>query len=106
MPHDVMREGESSTGDPHSIEGVDQPEAGPSIPRKRLAEVDVEGSMTRRTRGKKVDYKHLNDPFSDEEVMSAEQITNLREMMMTSQLWNRLDDLLSGLSGSAQSNLS
>jgi hypothetical protein len=69
MPHDVTREGESSTGDPCSIEGVDQPEARPSIPWKQLAEADVEGSTTQRTRGKKVDYKHLNDPFSDEEVL-------------------------------------
>ena len=35
--------------------------------------------MTWRTRGKKVDYKHLNDPFTDEEVMCAKQITNLLE---------------------------
>jgi hypothetical protein len=30
-------------------------------------------------RGKKVDYKHLDDPFSDDETMSAEELTNLLE---------------------------
>jgi len=30
-------------------------------------------------RGKRIDYKRLDDPYSDEETMSAEQITNLLE---------------------------
>ena len=28
-------------------------------------------------RGKRINYKHLDDPYSDEETMSAEQIMNL-----------------------------
>jgi len=28
-------------------------------------------------RGKRINYKHLDDPYSDEETMSAEQIINL-----------------------------
>jgi len=30
-------------------------------------------------RGKRIDYKHLDDLYSDEETMSTEQITNLLE---------------------------
>jgi hypothetical protein len=30
-------------------------------------------------RGKRIDYKCLDDPYSDEETMSAEQIMNLLE---------------------------
>jgi transposase InsO family protein len=73
--NDAAREGEQISGT-RLIVSAD-PQAGPSIPRKRPAEADVEGSTTRRTRGKVVDYKQLNDPFSEEEVMSAEQLTNL-----------------------------
>ncbi len=28
-------------------------------------------------RGKRIDYKHLDDPFSDKETMKAEELTNL-----------------------------
>jgi hypothetical protein len=47
-------------------------------PLKRRAEEEAEGS-TRRTRGRRVDYQHLNDPWQDDESMNAEEITNLLE---------------------------
>ena len=81
MPDDVVCEGEPKGGTQNIVKDASdvQPEAGPSTPRKRTTDEVVEGSTTRRTRGKKVDYKHLNDPFTDEEVMCAKQITNLLE---------------------------
>jgi len=81
MLDDVVHEGEPKGGTQNIIKdgSDDQPEAGPSAPRKWPADEEAEGSTVRRTQGKKVKYKHLNDPFSDEEVMSAKQITNLLE---------------------------
>ena len=83
-PDDAVREGEPDGGTQNIVRDVSdvQPEAGPSVPRKRSADADedaVESTTRCRTRGKKVDYRHLNDPFSDEEAMSAEQLTNLLE---------------------------
>ena len=78
MPNDVAREGESGRG-MWLITCADPSEAGPSslIPQKRHAEDNIEESTMRRTRGKRVDYKHLADPFSDDEAMNAQEITNL-----------------------------
>jgi hypothetical protein len=82
-PNDAVRKGEPDGGMQNIVRNVSnvQPEAGPSIPQKHSADADEDAveSTTRQTRGKKVDYRHLNDPFSDEEVMSAEQLTNLLE---------------------------
>jgi hypothetical protein len=83
-PDDAVREGEPDGGMQNIVRDVSdvQLEAGPSVPRKRSVDADedaVESTTRRRTRGKKVDYRHLNDPFSDEEVMSAEQLMNLLE---------------------------
>ncbi len=81
MPDDVVCEGEPKGGTQNIVKDASdvQPEAGPSTPQKRTADEVVEGSTIWQTRGKKVDYKHLNDPFTDEEVMCAKQITNLLE---------------------------
>ena len=38
-----------------------------------------ESAMQQQTQGKKVNYRHLNDPYSDKEVISAKQLTNLLE---------------------------
>jgi len=35
--------------------------------------------MKCQTRGKRVDYGHLHDPFSDDEVINTEELTNLLE---------------------------
>jgi len=51
----------------------------PSKTQKQQADEDVEGSTKQQTRGKKVDYGHLHDPFSDDEVMNAEELTNILE---------------------------
>ena len=78
-PDDVARKGESmgnawNTGDARNVDA----KPGPLNPQKRTAEDDAEGS-SRKTRGKRVNYKHLDDPFSDDETMSAEELTNLLE---------------------------
>ncbi len=81
MLDDVAHEGEPKGGMQNIIKDASnvQLEAGPSTPQKWTVDEVVEGSTMWQTWGKKVDYKHLNNPFSDEEVMSAEQITNLLE---------------------------
>src|SRR6266581_973294 len=38
-----------------------------TIPLKRPAEVEIDPRSHRRTRGIRVDYRYLNDPFPDEE---------------------------------------
>jgi len=38
-----------------------------------------ESAMQQQTQGKKVNYRHLNDPYSDKKVISAEQLINLLE---------------------------
>jgi hypothetical protein len=88
MPDDVVHEGEPEGGTQNIVKdgSNDQPEAGPSAPRKRPADEEAEGSTVQQTQGKKVDYRHLNNPFSDEEVMSAKFQTYLRVMTTTSQL--------------------
>ena len=59
------------------VQNVDA-ESRPSNPRKWPVEDDAKGS-SQQTRGKKVNYKHLNDPFLDNKAMSAEELTNLLE---------------------------
>ena len=44
------------------MQNIVDAEPGPSIPRKRLAEDDIKGSVKRYMRGKKVDHKHLSNP--------------------------------------------
>ncbi len=39
----------------------------PTIPRKRPAEENIDPRSQRKTRGIRVDYQYLNDPFPDEE---------------------------------------
>ena len=78
-PDNAVHEGESmgnaqNTGDAWNVDAKPVP----LNPQKRTAEDDAEGSP-RKTRGKRVDYKHLDDPFSDDETMSAEELTNLLE---------------------------
>ncbi len=46
-------------------------------PLKHKCEDNVEGSSKHQIRGKKVDYGHLHDPFSDNEVMNTKELTNL-----------------------------
>jgi hypothetical protein len=75
-PDDVAREGELGTRNAVDARNTANAEPGPSNPRKRSAEDDDE---RRQTRGKRVDYKHLDDPYSDDETMSAEELTNLLE---------------------------
>ena len=73
IPDDAVREGEPR----NDVWNITDAEAGPSGPLKCKCEDNVEGSLKRQTRGKKVDYGHLHDPFSDKEVMNAEELTNL-----------------------------
>ncbi len=47
-------------------------------PLKHRAEDNINGSL-RRTRGRRIDYKHLSDPWQDNETMLANEITNLLE---------------------------
>ena len=47
-------------------------------PLKRRAEEDIEGNV-RRTRGRRADYQHLNDPWQDDEAMNAKEVMNLLE---------------------------
>jgi hypothetical protein len=76
-PDDVPREGESMGNTQNTMDtwNVDA-EPGPLSPQKQPAEDDAEGSPY-QTRGKRVNYKHLDDPFSDDETMNAEELTNL-----------------------------
>ena len=78
MPNDVVCEGESGRG-MRLISCTDLSQAGPLslIPQKRHAEDNIEESTMHRTRGKRVNYKCLADPFSDDEAMNAQEITNL-----------------------------
>jgi hypothetical protein len=71
-PDDAACEGEPRD----DVRNITDVEAGPL---KHKCEDDVKGSLKRQMRGKKVDYRHLHDPFSDDEVMSAEELTNLLE---------------------------
>ena len=76
-PDNVAHEGESignmqNTGDTRNVDA----KPGPLNPRKQPAEDDAEGSL-RKMRGKRVDYKHLDNLFSDDKTMSAEELTNL-----------------------------
>ena len=74
-PDDAVHEGEPR----NNAWNITDAEAGLSGPSKRKCEDNVEGSSKCQMRGKKVDYGHLYDPFSDEEVMNAEELTNLLE---------------------------
>ena len=71
-PDDAMCKGESRN-DAWNITNAK------ASPLKCKSEDNVEESSKCQTRGKKVDYGHLHDPFSDEEVMNAEELTNLLE---------------------------
>jgi len=78
-PDDVACKGESWDDTRNTMDTwIVDAEPGPSSSRKRPAEDDAKGSL-RKTRGKRVDYKHLDDPFSDDEAMSTEELTNLLE---------------------------
>jgi len=72
VPDDTTREGESM-GDVRTVVNA---KPRPLNPRKWPAEDSVEGSPKQITRGKKVDYKHLDDLFSDneDEAMNAEEL--------------------------------
>jgi hypothetical protein len=50
----------------------------PLNPLKHQVEEDAEGSAW-QTRGRRVDYQHLNDLWQEDETMSAKEITNLLE---------------------------
>jgi len=50
----------------------------PLSPQMWPAEDEAKGSSW-KMREKQINYKHLDDPYSDKETMSAEQITNLLE---------------------------
>ncbi len=50
----------------------------PLNPLKHQADEEAEGSM-HRTRGRRINYQHLNDLWEDDEAMHAEEITNLLE---------------------------
>jgi len=75
MPDDAVREGESTITTTQCNTDVDQTR--PSSLQKQSAD-DVEENM-RHTRRKRVDYRQLHDPFSNEETMHADEITNLLE---------------------------
>jgi hypothetical protein len=78
IPDDVAREGETMGGARNTVDARNA-EPGPSNPKKRPAEDESEESLKRQTRGKRVDYKRLDDPFTEDEAMSVEQLTNLLE---------------------------
>ena len=46
---------------------------------KHPAKVDTERTTKRQTRGRKVNYKQLNNPWLDDKTMNAEELTNLLE---------------------------
>ncbi len=71
-PDDAVCEGEPR----NDVQNITDAEDGPL---KHKCEDNVEGSSKHQIRGKKVDYGHLHDPFSDNEVMNTEELTNLLE---------------------------
>ncbi len=80
MANNVAHKGESQGDTWNTIHtwNIDA-EPGPLNPQKQQADEDIEGSTKWQTRGKKVDYRHLHDPFSDDKVMNTEELTNLLE---------------------------
>jgi hypothetical protein len=56
---DTSREGEPGEDAEKTTQSI--------VPRKRAAEENVDPRSNRRTRGVRVDYRFLNDPFPDEE---------------------------------------
>ena len=56
----------------------DESSGRPLNPLKHRADEEAKGS-THQTRGRRINYQHLNDLWEDDEAMHAEEITNLLE---------------------------
>ena len=75
MPDD---EGESRSAMDIITRMLGESSGSPKNPLKHRAEGDIDGSL-HRTRGRRINYKHLSDLWQDNETMLAKEIMNLLE---------------------------
>ena len=69
-----------------------------SLKRKRAEENNEEPNEKRRTRGIKIDYRYLNDPFPDEE-------ENLNEMKANEAILTSMEDIFNTITGDEPKSL-
>ena len=81
MANNIVHQGESrgnawNTVDAQNVDAKPRP----SNPQKwQAAKDDIKGSIKHQTRGKRVDYRHLQDLFSDNKIINTKKLTNLLE---------------------------